>query len=214
MLVLGLDTSTPACAVVLCDVADSIRELARREVVDARRHGELLAPLITQVLGAVDVTKDDLEAIIVGLGPGPYTSLRVGIVTASALADALGIASYGVCSLDGLVAEGSTGIVTAATDARRREVYWARYIKGERVDGPAVSPPADVASSIGTGERVVGAGGELYAEVFGAAFDSAGPRYPDPFRLIQVASPQLGTPPHPLTPLYLRRPDAKPRAAA
>ena len=214
MLVLGLDTSTPACGVVLCDVADSIRELARREVVDPRRHGELLAPLISEVLGAADVSKADLGAIVVGLGPGPYTSLRVGIVTAAALADALGIAAYGVCSLDGLVPAGSVGTVTAATDARRREVYWARYSGAERVAGPAVSLPADVVSALVEGERVIGAGGEVYASVFGSAFDTGALRYPDPLRLIQVGASQLGTVPQPLTPLYLRRPDAKPLAAA
>ena len=153
MLVLGLDTSTPACGVVLGEVdeADSVRELACREIIDPRRHGELLAPLITEVLDAADVTTRQLGAIVVGLGPGPYTSLRVGIVTAAALSDALGIAAYGVCSLDGVVPRGSRGVITAATDARRREVYWARYRDGERVAGPAVSLPAELAGALGAG---------------------------------------------------------------
>ncbi len=214
MLVLGLDTSTPACSVALCRVAgpDSVRELARLEVVDPRRHGELLAPLITETLAAAGSSVAELGAVVVGLGPGPYTSLRVGIVTAEALADALGIAAYGVCSLDGLA--GATATLTVATDARRREVYWARYVEGRRVEGPAVEAPAAVAARLDPAARVIGAGGELYASVFGSAYDPAGSRYPDPVRLVELATPQFDGPAGPLVPLYLRRPDATPRTAA
>ena len=101
------------------------------------------------------------------------------------------------------------------TDARRREVYWARYENGVRIAGPDVSaPPSSSRESLAPGERVIGAGAELYAAVFGAAFDPAGPRYPDPAALIRRAVPLLGTPAAPLVPLYLRRPDATPRTAA
>jgi tRNA threonylcarbamoyl adenosine modification protein YeaZ len=212
VLVLGLDTSTPATVVALC-VAEQgeLTQLSRRENVDPRRSGEMLAPLITEVLAAAGRVTNDLEAIVVGVGPGPYTSLRVGIVTAAALGDALGIPVHGVCSLDGLAPSGGPAI-TVATDARRREVYWARYESGQRIAGPDVSKPAEVAAALAPGERLIGAGGELYADVFGAAFDADGPRFPDPVALIRHAD--LTADARPLVPLYLRRPDATPRTAA
>ena len=219
MLVLGIDTATPACTVALAEVPDGAAgELVLRaahEVIDARRHGELLAPLIRQVLADGGAGVSDLGTVVCGLGPGPYTSLRVGIVTAAALADAAGIPAYGVCSLDG-VGPLPAGLVTVATDARRREVYVARYRDGRRVSGPAVVAPALVAAGLEPGERVVGAGGELYAAVFGAAYEPDGPRHPAAARLIARAAEDglLTTPPVPLQPLYLRRPDATPRTTA
>lgn len=213
MLVLGLDTSTPACRVSLCEVRSGaeVLELARREAVDARRSGELLARLIAETLHAAGRSRDGLDALVVGVGPGPYTSLRVGIVTGAAFADALGIAAHGVCSLDGVPRPGDESVVVA-TDARRREVYWARYAGGQRLAGPDVTTAAGLASGLAPGERVIGAGAALYAAAFGTAFDPAGALYPDPAQLIRVAAPLLNHPPGPLVPLYLRRPDATPVA--
>jgi tRNA threonylcarbamoyl adenosine modification protein YeaZ len=214
VLVLGIDTSTPATGVAVCEVGASgeLERLSAQQVVDPRHSAEVLTPLIDRALTECGRTPADLAAIVTGVGPGPYTSLRVGIVTAAGLGDALGIAVYGICSLDGLV--GQPERVTAVTDARRREVYWARYEAGERVAGPDVGPAQLVAQSLHPGERVIGAGGELYAPVFGPAFDPDGPRYPDPAVLIRRAVPLLGTPAAPLVPLYQRRPDATPRTAA
>jgi tRNA threonylcarbamoyl adenosine modification protein YeaZ len=215
VLVLGIDTSTPATGVAVCDVDPAAGELAQwaaQQVVDPRHSAEVLTPLIERALAECHQRPADLGAIVTGLGPGPYTSLRVGIVTAAALGDALGIPVYGVCSLDGLV--DGPGRLTAVTDARRREVYWARYEDGERVAGPEVSAAQVVVESLAPGERVIGAGAELYSAVFGASFDSAGPRYPDPAALIRCAVPLLGEPAAPLVPLYQRRPDATPRTAA
>ncbi len=215
MLVLGIDTSTPATGVALCSVeaASSRSErLCGLEVVDPRHSAEVLAPLITRSLSESGRVPRDLGAIVAGVGPGPYTSLRVGIVTAAALGDALGIPVYGVCSLDGL--GDVPGRVTVVTDARRREVYWARYEDGARVQGPDVSAPQLVADTLVAGEIVIGAGAQLYRAVFAAAFDPAGRRYPDPAALIGRAIPLLGTPVTPLVPLYQRRPDATPRTAA
>ena len=214
MLVLGIDTSTPATGVAVCEVdaaAGGLTQLAAQQVVDPRHSAEVLTPLVERALAACGRRPADLEAIVTGLGPGPYTSLRVGIVTAAALGDALGIPVHGVCSLDGLVAGES---VTAVTDARRREVYWARYQDGHRVSGPDVSSAQVVAAQLAPGERVIGGGAELYSSVFGASFDPEGPRHPDPAVLIRRAVPQFDTVPGPLVPLYQRRPDATPRTAA
>jgi tRNA threonylcarbamoyl adenosine modification protein YeaZ len=182
---LVLDTSTPAVSAGLVDVATG-QVLAERVVVDGRRHGELLAVGLREVLLA-----GDPDEVVVGVGPGPFTGLRVGIMTAAAFASARGLPVRGVCSLDGLAAPGTVVV----TDARRKEVYWAVYDDaGARVDGPHVSVPSEVPTA---GLRVVGDGALLH----GLATEDA-PRYPSVALLARVAEAL------PLTPLYLRRPDA------
>jgi len=214
VLVLALDTSTPAVTAALVDLADGGRTLASSAVVDGRRHGELLVPVISDVLDRAGVDRRDLGAVAVGLGPGPFTGLRVGIMTAAALADALGIPAYGECSLDavGRPAVGAQDVVTALTDARRREVYWASYRSdGTRVAGPGVARPAELADRLPPGSLVTGAGAPMYAEVFAAhRVRLVGAGYPDPVALsVLVADRAMtGTPAGPLRPLYLRRPDA------
>jgi tRNA threonylcarbamoyl adenosine modification protein YeaZ len=186
VLSLVLDTSTPAVTAGL--VRDGV-VVAEQVVVDAKRHGELLAVNMRAVL--VHGTPDE---VVVGVGPGPFTGLRVGIVTAAAYADATGLPVRGVCSLEGMRAPG-TAVVT---DARRKEVYWAVYDEeGRRVHGPDVGKPADVQPLL-TVPRIVGDGAQLYG--FATADE---PRYPL-VALLATSQESL-----PLTPLYLRRPDAK-----
>ena len=152
MLVLAFDTATPAVTVAL---HDGTHVLAETTMVDARRHGELLASSIDAVLAEAGAGRLDITAIAAGTGPGPYTGLRVGLVTARVLGSALGVPVYGACTLDVVAAAvASTGTAAGqgfivATDARRREVYWARYdAGGRRLDGPAVGFPADVAETV------------------------------------------------------------------
>ena len=123
--------------------ATGIEVLAERVTVDARAHAEQLTPNVVAALADAGLTVDDLDAVVVGCGPGPFTGLRVGMATAAAYAHALGIPVHGVCSLDAIGVD-TTGDALVVTDARRREVYWARYRDGVRVDGPAVNAPADV----------------------------------------------------------------------
>lgn len=236
MRVLALDTSSPAVTAALVEL-DGWQVVAQSVVVDARRHGELLAVGAREVLSG---TRPD--AIVVGTGPGPFTGLRVGLVTAAALADALGVPAYGVCSLDAIALPGRACV--AVTDARRREVYWARYdATGARVDGPAVERPAALAERLLAerllAERVVaensggadtiatvaedgrtavlcGAGAVLYQELFeGLPVDDGWP-YPSPRELVRRAADRLrgADASDPLTPLYLRRPDATPPGSA
>jgi len=203
VLVLGIDTSTPAVSVALVrlDAETPAETLAEHVVVDGKRHGELLAMGIDTVLSRAGVDRRDLGAVAVGLGPGPFTGLRVGIVTAATLADALAIPAYGVCSLDAL----GTGARVAVTDARRREIYWARYdASGQRVEGPAVSAPADVCA-LWQGFPVVGDGALVHAEALAGLDLVPEPRYPSAARIAGRAVAAGSTV---LTPMYLRRPDA------
>jgi tRNA threonylcarbamoyl adenosine modification protein YeaZ len=211
---LALDTATPAMTVAL---HDGSRVLADRVTVSSRGHGELLADMIEQVLEAAGAGRLDLEAVAVGTGPGPYTGLRAGLVTARVLASALGVPAVGVCTLDVIAraaaraADGREFVVAA--DARRKEVYWARYTPaGERVGEPAVALPAalaeQIAAQIGPSCPVAGQGPELYPELAGRPIP---PPYPDAGHLAEIAAQRLalGAPAEPPEPLYLRRPDAR-----
>jgi tRNA threonylcarbamoyl adenosine modification protein YeaZ len=205
VLVLAVDTATSAVVAGLArlPVAGGPEVLAERVTVNARAHGELLMPSVSDVTASAGISLRELDAVVCGAGPGPFTGLRVGMVSAAALGDGLGIPVYPVCSLDAMAYRAGAGSsLLVVTDARRREVYWARYdAAGHRVDGPHVDRPDDVPLDGMT--RVAGAGEALGLPV-------APPRHPDPAALVAVAAPQLRShaPPGPLTPLYLRRPDA------
>ncbi|MGH3797089.1 MAG: tRNA (adenosine(37)-N6)-threonylcarbamoyltransferase complex dimerization subunit type 1 TsaB [Pseudonocardiaceae bacterium] len=206
MLVLALDTATPAVTAGLLRLPPDgpAQLLAERVTIDARGHGELLMPSVRAVLAAAGVVMSDLDALVCGAGPGPFTGLRVGMVSASALGDALGIPVHPVGSLDAIAHRAGAGpALLVATDARRREVYWARYDEaGTRVQGPRVDRPAEVPV-----DGVTRAAG---AAATALGLPVVAPEYPDPAGLVAVAASALraGLPPGPFTPLYLRRPDA------
>ncbi|HWG01133.1 MAG TPA: tRNA (adenosine(37)-N6)-threonylcarbamoyltransferase complex dimerization subunit type 1 TsaB [Trebonia sp.] len=206
MLLLGLDTATPAVTVALHDGGQPLAQLV---TVDAHRHAELLAPAISKVIADAGASRDDLTGIAAGVGPGPYTGLRVGLVTARVLGDALGIPVYGVCTLDVIAADVECrGGFLVATDARRRELYWAEYdARGARVAGPAVSAPADIPDR---NRPAAGEGPLRYPTYFTSG---VGPTYPAAATLCRVVAGALtaGGPAEllPPDPLYLRRPDAR-----
>lgn len=225
MLVLALDTATAATTVAVVDLADAARDgggpalrvLAEGSEEAANRHGEVLAPLVAGCLADAGVTRTDLGMVAVGTGPGPFTGLRVGLVTARALGDALGVPVHGISTLDVIAADHRhAGDLAVLTDARRREVYWARYdAGGERVAGPAVDRPVALAErwrADGFAGTVAGAGAVLYRDLLadwhvdGAA---AFPRAATLARLAAPGSPYVTGP----EPLYLRRPDARPYTA-
>jgi tRNA threonylcarbamoyl adenosine modification protein YeaZ len=214
VLVLAFDTSTPAVAVAVVAGDDEIR--AERVVIEANRQGELLAPLIRAALDEANATPSDLAAIGVGLGPGPFTGLRVGVVTAKAMSDALHIPAYGVCSLD-LVADQHTnlgGVFAVLSDARRKQVYWATYgATGARLDGPDLGRPDDVADRLrGVATEVVGAGAQLYRDAFAGFKVAELGQYPSAVHLGLRARrcAEEGNLADDLAPMYLRRPDAQP----
>jgi tRNA threonylcarbamoyl adenosine modification protein YeaZ len=204
VLVLALDTSSAAVSAALVEATESAtRGIAEQQTINARGHGEYLAPMIEACLREADTTPRDLRAIVVGTGPGPFTGLRVGLVTAAVMAETLGIPAYGVCSLDGIAHGHKTVLV--ATDARRKEVYWATY-RRTRIAGPFVSKPVDV--PLDGIELIAGAGARMYQDAFGLPlFDRD---YPSLVTLVDVVRDRVlsGAPSDPLTPLYLRRPDA------
>ncbi len=213
MLLLALDTSTSAITVALHDGA---RVLAEATTLDARAHGERLAPGIREVLEAAGATPGELTHVVCGLGPGPFTGLRVGIVTARVLALVTGAALHGVCSLDALAAAGPEGEVLVATDARRKEVYWARYAVSpgsvRALSAPAVTKPAELAPQV-RALPTVGRGPVLYPGLFPApvdVLDVSAAALAD----LAVARLTAGEALADREPLYLRRPDAAPNVVA
>jgi tRNA threonylcarbamoyl adenosine modification protein YeaZ len=199
-VLLAFDTATPQVTVALHDGDRVVAEYAAGE---SMRHGEMLAPGIAEVLARVGAISQDITAIAVGVGPGPFTGLRVGLVTARTIAMALGIPVYGVCSLDVLAAEAVDAGLSdflVATDARRKEVYVASYDEGRRVSGPEVLKPAVAA----TGRLVVGRGATLYPDAFPNARGPEGPSAAVLCDVVVRERYELLDP----EPLYLRRPDA------
>ena len=196
--VLAIDSATPA---VTAGVVVDGELVAERVTVDPRAHAERITPNVLGALADAGFRMADLGAVVVGCGPGPFTGLRVGMVTAAAYGHALGIPVYGVCSLDAIGAQ-TTGETLVVTDARRREVYWARYRDGIRTGGPAVDAPASV--DPGVAEAV--AGSPEHAALFGLPVCE--PSSPTPAGLVAAVTEWSGSPSR-LLPLYLRRPDAK-----
>ncbi|UMP02110.1 tRNA (adenosine(37)-N6)-threonylcarbamoyltransferase complex dimerization subunit type 1 TsaB [Amycolatopsis sp. EV170708-02-1] len=212
MLVLAIDTSTPAVTAGLVALdGDVLESRGDRVTVDPRAHGELITPHALEAVKAAGVTLRDLDAIVCGVGPGPFTGLRAGMATAASLAHALGIPAYPVCSLDAIAADVAPGEAPflVLTDARRREVYWAAYAAdGSRTDGPHVERPADLQTTL---KVAAGDGALLYADALGV--QPIEPRFPSPIGLVKAAHKDFNSEPAPLTPLYLRRPDAVEPAA-
>ena len=168
--ILAIDTSTSRSCVAVIEGANLFYSGFRD---GATAHGPSLPALVQEALAVSDV-----DEVVVGMGPGPFTGLRVGIAFAQSFALARQIPVRGVCSLDAIAAQvqGSDFIITV--DARRKEVYWARYQDGVRVGQPAVNFPADVT------------GAPIYADLF-----------PDMLALANLPGDIS-------EPIYLRRPDA------
>ncbi|KAA0022747.1 tRNA (adenosine(37)-N6)-threonylcarbamoyltransferase complex dimerization subunit type 1 TsaB [Antrihabitans cavernicola] len=211
MLVLAVDTSTPAVTAGLVALDDSgHRVLATRLTVDARAHAELLTPHIMECLAESGSVPADLDAVVVGVGPGPFTGLRVGMATAAGFADALHIPVYGICSLDAIAHQvGPDRELLVVTDARRREVYWARYRDGVRFDGPGVEKP----SALEVGSAAVIAGSPSHVDLFDVPVEPV--ESPSALGLVLPLAAAIlsGAAPEPIVPLYLRRPDAVEQAA-
>ena len=200
-MLLALDTSTPLVSVAL-HVDGQVVDAATSE--QPMKHGEQLAPMVAAALDRAGAVRQDVTAVAAGVGPGPFTGLRVGLVTARTLGLALGIPVYGACSLDVLALRAvDTGVdepFLATIDARRKELFWASYDEeGRRLDGPHVDRPDALLQLL-----VVGAGGGLYPDVFPRV---AGPSAPDAATLAMAVAEERLELLDP-EPIYLRRPDA------
>ena len=199
-MLLAFDTATPHVTVAL---HDGTRVVASYESEESMRHGEMLAPGIERVLEEAGATAADLTEIAVGVGPGPFTGLRVGLVTARTLASpATSRCTASAPSTCSRPRPSTTGLAdfVVATDARRKEVYLASYAGGRRVSGPEVVKPAEPRPT----PPIVGRGARLYPESFPDARD---PEHPSAAVLCDVVRRErfeLLAP----APLYLRRPDA------
>lgn len=223
MLVLGIETAT---AQVGCAIGGHEGVLASTHSARGRRHAETLVPSIEFVCRQARVELREMGAVAVDLGPGLFTGLRVGIATAKAIAQALRVPMIGINSLDLLAfpARFSTRLIAAVIDARRGEVFVARYrqVPGgvQRVSAPALASPDDIASDLfATGEDLllVGDGALRYADRFGdqshIEMAEQGLAHPSARSLVQLAHARAlreqWVQPWDLTPLYLRRPDAE-----
>jgi tRNA threonylcarbamoyl adenosine modification protein YeaZ len=215
MLLLAIDTSTSAITVALR--GDGIASSAT--VLDPRGHAEHVAPLVQRCLETAHRKPSDVTDVVVGTGPGPFTGLRVGIVTGTVFAHARGIPVHGVCSLDALAVDAAAlvgeGELVVATDARRKEVYWARYAveKGgpggaprpRRLTEPAVDRPADVPEEVRS-LPTAGRGPVLYPELFPEALAAHDVQAASLAALAEALLADGAS--LPVEPLYLRRPDA------
>jgi tRNA threonylcarbamoyl adenosine modification protein YeaZ len=203
-VLLAIDTSTPLVSVAVCDPEDG-RALSRGTSDRPLAHGESLTPLVQAALVDAETTPDQLTQVVVGTGPGPFTGLRVGLVTARVLGLALGIPVRGICSLDALAAQAvASGVAEpflVVTDARRKELFHASYDeRGRRTDGPTVSRPADLPTDVLTVGPGVGVHPDGFTRTTG----------PDAVEASALAVLLVGgrtevTGPEPR---YLRRPDA------
>lgn len=235
MLLLAIDTSTPTVTAGVLSlsrphelidqpgpgsVPDPLELLSEQRVTGPFAHAEMLMPLVNAALDESDRRLVDVESIVVGLGPGPFTGLRVGVATAQALGDALDIGVHGVVSHDAtaraeLYAGGTDAVggdFLVVTDARRREVYLSAYsAAGRRIFGPAPVAPAAVPGALAehgiVPVRMIGAATNLLADLL--PIERGVTTRLSPGLVLAAARPLLtGAVPGPLTPLYLRRPDA------
>jgi len=213
VLILSIDTSAIASAALLAGQGETLAAFATE---DTRSHAEVLAPGIGKIMTTADVTGTDIDALVVGVGPGPFTGLRSGIATARSLAFAWAKPLHGVMSLDAIGVDAALDAWRAgmdefvvATDARRKEVYWARYRSTggtyELLDGPHVSAPSEVPDL-----PAYGMGAGLYPEQLLAVTEYSGTQ-PTAEALGRTAVARLdqGLALPDTTPLYLRESDAK-----
>lgn len=196
MITLALDTSSGTSVAVLRDS----EILASLDYQENMTHAERIGQALQDVLAEAKTKPEELDLVVVGLGPGPFTGLRVGIAAAKLFSLGASIPLVGVCSLDSIAlqfyAAGNQGNLLVSTDARRQEHFWAKYsgltdLVPRRVEGPQVSKPAEI---IETGST------RCDFKVSAAALGQIA------FHLGDKANRVI-------TPIYLREPDATPGKA-
>ena len=210
MLILAFDTATSA---ITAAVHDGAVLLAERHIIDTRRHAEALAPTIAAVLADAQAELRDITHIGVGIGPGPFTGLRIGVVTAVTFGHALSVPVLGICSLDAIAHAAAAGVTAeflVASDARRKEIYWARYTsiagRAERLSPPSVGRPMAL-DARDQALPCAGRGPLLYPEFLPHPI---GPQDVSAACVAELTVREVRAGRHPEpAPLYLRRPDAQ-----
>jgi tRNA threonylcarbamoyl adenosine modification protein YeaZ len=195
MNVLAIDTSVGVSVAIL----RSNGELTQSQAVDHGRQGELTAELISQVVADSGLEISEIAEVVVGVGPGPFTGLRVGLVTAAVFAHARNIPIHGICSLDAIAFDYAKPCVVV-TDARRKELYWARY-EDKRIGEPQVSKPEDLLAQFPDSE-FAGPGAQLYPDFISGKVSEL--KAGSLAKLFVSGNAQLVD----LSPMYLRKPDA------
>lgn len=195
MNVLAIDTSVGVSVAIL----RSNGELTQSQAVDHGMQGELTAELISEVVIDSGLDLGDITDVVVGVGPGPFTGLRVGLVTASVFAHAREIPIHGICSLDAIAFDFAKPCVVV-TDARRKELYWARY-EGKRIGEPQVSKPENLLAQFPDSE-FVGPGAQLYPDLISGKVSEL--KAGSLAKLFASGTARLVD----ISPMYLRKPDA------
>jgi tRNA threonylcarbamoyladenosine biosynthesis protein TsaB len=224
MNLLALDTTMRACSAAVLRAGEDGPELFHAYAARERGHAEAIMPMVEQVMGAADLSYDALERIAVTVGPGTFTGVRVGVAAARGLALATAAPVTGVTSLEVIARRacdlggGEEGFVGVAADARRGQVYFALYdAQGTALQVPVVLAPEDAAGLIPVSAAVTlaGSGARLVAEAAPErGFEClAGDLQPDAATLAHLAAGREASS-GPVSPLYLRAPDAKPQSGA
>ena len=195
MNVLAIDTSVGVSVAIL----RSNGELTQSQAVDHGMQGELTAELISQVVADSGLEISEITDVVVGVGPGPFTGLRVGLVTAAVFAHARNIPIQGICSLDAIAFDYAKPCVVV-TDARRKELYWARY-EDKRIGEPQVSKPEDLLAQFPDSD-FVGPGAQLYPDFISGKVSEL--KAGSLAKLFVSGNAQLVD----VSPMYLRKPDA------
>ena len=211
MIVLALDTCLAACSAA---IVDGGRVLASLCEPMTRGHQERLAPMARDLAAGAGVAFKDLDRIAVTVGPGSFTGLRVGLAFAKGLALALDRPCVGIGTLEALAASApARGYVAAVIDAGRGQIYLQIFEGGAAVTAPDILPLETAAARLaelqGGGQiSLVGPGAALLGGVIAGArqADLAAP-LPEAIARLALAAPLA-----PPRPLYLRAPDAKPKA--
>lgn len=217
MNVLGFDTATPATAVCVLRSDGEAFELEPpvTRLAEPPGHARELMPGVDRVMRAAGLGFADLDAIAVGIGPGTFTGLRIGIATAHGLAHARGIGLRPVLSLAALAAGIEADVALPLIDARRGEVFGALYARGEQIQPPFVAPPEEAGARAPAGALAAGDGSIRFRQ----ALEDAGIRVaPGDSRMhvvrgleiCRLAAAVEPAPPESVLPCYLRAPDAKP----
>lgn len=197
-MILAIDTSV-GISVAVHDGTEVVSEISSSA---HGLQGELTAQYLQSALQAAACSVESITSVVVGVGPGPFTGLRVGITTALTFAHALEIPVHGLCSLDAIGFTRSQESIVV-TDARRKELYWAKYQNGLRVSEPAVNTPREILD-LNPNAEFIGTAVSLYPEVI------SGPHVElQAGNLANLFARGLAQT-LPITPMYLRKPDAVP----